>query len=87
METEESDVEERGLLRDQLAPVKSWCRDGQAELVVPLAVLSVLGVAVIAYNTLRPQWTACGDESTFAKHFYCHNKSMSPGFHLDTPAG
>ena len=91
-EEEESDVEEsqRGLLgvREDQSLARTWCRDGQAELIVPLAVLSVLGAGVLIYNFLRPQFVACGDESVFAKHFYCHNSSStSPGFHLDTPAG
>ena len=53
----------------------------------PLAVLSLLAVAVVGHGVvrdLRRDWAPCDPSSSLmAKHFYCYNSSRSPGVHED----
>ncbi len=61
-----------------------WVREGGWEVVVPLAVLSLLSVAVLVYNIfVRRQWDPCDTSNRFAKHFYCWNSTAEPGVHVD----
>ena len=81
---EESENEESGGLIKRSGDGSSlkWCREGTLELVLPLMVLAVLSVGVLVYNMFR-KWDICDENLPMAKHFYCYNASMSPGFHLD----
>ena len=93
---EEEDDEERGGLIKR-RPDRSWShwiREGNLDtlsLWVPLVVLGILSVVVVAYNSFKDvhssEWDACDESKPMAKHFYCHNASKPPGFHLDTPNG
>ena len=93
---QDDDDEERGGL---ITPTRDrswahWVRQGNLDtlsLWMPLAVLAVLSVAVVVYNSIKDVtqsgWDECDADKPMAKHFYCHNASKPPGFHLDTPNG
>ena len=84
----EDEEEQRGFLVTRRKT--PWAREGAIDnllFYVPLVTIALLAVGVLVYNFVRSQWEPCDEEQPLAKHFYCHNKSLPPGFHLDTPAG
>lgn len=61
-----------------------WIRGGGLELAVPLFVLGLLSISVLVYNFLMKLNVVDPCETNrYAKHFYCFNKSDSPGVHVD----
>ena len=60
-------------------------REGTLEIVIPLLVICALALAAVVYNLRRMfQVEPCDETRPMAKHFYCYNRSMSPGVHVDT---
>ena len=60
-----------------------WCREGNADIVVPVILLGVASVGVLVYNIMRQQFEPCDTNQPLAKHFYCYNASAPPGVHDD----
>ena len=72
-------------LQQPKEPSASCARGGVLELYLPLALLVILGIAVIAYNLTRfREEDACDPNAPRAKHFYCYNHSALPGVHTDS---
>ena len=64
-----------------------FTRDGSLEMIIPLTVISLLALCVIAYNlflTVEGAVLPCDESTPMAKHFYCFDRSASPGVHVDS---
>ena len=69
-EAESSTEEERGgllLVKQRHITWARWVRDGNLDIILPLAVLAVLSVAVLVYNSFFREWEPCDENKPLAK--------------------